>query len=115
MPQHYKSEHAARFLDAYILDYISEEIQAEALVRNVPAFAKFLTSLAHTHGELTNFSAIANDCGVDAKTAKEFYQILVDTMIGIELSPFSRRGSREVIKRASKYYLFDVGVAAHLR
>lgn len=57
--------------------YPSEEIQAEGLVRNLPAFARFLDALPFSLGELVNYSNIARDCGVDAKTVKEYYQILV--------------------------------------
>jgi len=51
------------------------------------------------------------DCGIDAKTAKEYYQILVDTLLGTMIEPFKKRQDRNVIIRAGKFYLFDVGVA----
>ena len=63
---------------------------------------------------MTNFSNIARECGVSSKTVKEYYQILVDTLLGSMAAPFKRRQSRQVISRASKFYLFDVGVAGAL-
>jgi uncharacterized protein len=51
---------------------LEQEIQAEALTRNVPAFARFLEAVATTHGQLINYATIARDCGVSAKTVREY-------------------------------------------
>jgi predicted AAA+ superfamily ATPase len=90
---------------------LKEEVFAEGLTRNIPAFARFFDAVGYTHGELTNYSNIARDCGVDAKTVKEYYQILIDTLLGRMVEPFKRRQSRQIITKAPKFYLFDVGVA----
>ena len=63
---------------------------------------------------MLNFANVARDCGVDAKTAREYFQILVDTLLGVFVEPFGRRRSRAVLVWAPKFYLFDVGVAGHL-
>jgi len=83
----------------------------EGLTRNIPAFSRFFDAVGYSHGELTNYANIARDCGVDAKTVKEYYQILVDTLLGTMIEPYSRRQDRQVISKAGKFYLFDVGVA----
>jgi predicted AAA+ superfamily ATPase len=83
----------------------------EGLTRNVSAFSRFFDAMGYSHGELINYANIARDCGVDAKTVKEYYQILVDTLLGTMVEPFKKRQDRHVIMRASKFYLFDVGVA----
>ncbi len=114
IPQHYDTQQYRRALAGYVDDYLKEEVFDEGLVRNTPAFSRFFDALAFSHGELLNFSNIARDCGVDSKTAREYFQILVDTLVGTLLEPFSLRRSREVITRAPKFYLFDVGVAGHL-
>ena len=113
LPTHYLQDDAAckKSLKAYIQDYLKEEIFAEGLTRNLPAFSRFLDAVAYTHGELVNFSNIARDCGVDSKTVKEYYQILSDTLVGTLLEPFKKRQNRQVIGKAPKFYLFDVGVA----
>ena len=112
VPDHYQSEQHARSLDAYVRDYLKEEVFAEGLTRNFPAFTRFLDVIGPTHGELTNYANIARDCGVDAKTVRSYYEILVDTLLGRFVEPYARRRSRQVITRASKFYLFDVGVGA---
>jgi uncharacterized protein len=98
-------------LQAYVQDYLKEEVFDEGLTRNIPAFSRFFDAMGYSHGELTNYANIARDCGVDAKTVKEYYQILVDTLLGIMIEPYKKRKDRNVIIRAGKFYLFDVGVA----
>ena len=109
VPKHYLEERPERSLRSYVLDYIQEEIQAEALTRNIPAFAKFLDAAALTHGALINYSNIARDCGVNAKTVREYYQILEDTLLGHTLEPWRKTKNRRLIETA-KFYFFDVGV-----
>lgn len=114
IPAHYLSAHPRRALDAYVRDYLKEEVFAEGLTRNVPAFARFFEAVGYSHGELVNYANIARDCGVDAKTVKEYYQILCDTLLGRLVPPYKKRQERQVIGKAPKFYLFDVGVAGAL-
>ncbi len=111
IPDHYLLDDYQKSLKGYIQDYLKEEVFAEGLTRNIPAFARFFDAMGYSHGELTNFSNIARDCGVDAKTVKEYYMILVDTLLGRMVEPFKKRKSRQIIIKAPKFYLFDVGVA----
>jgi predicted AAA+ superfamily ATPase len=115
LPSHYLSTHYARMMRAYIGDYLKEEIQAEGLVRNLPAFARFLDMAGFTNGQQLNYANIARDCAVDAKTVKEYYQILEDTLIGYLIFPFHKKVKRELISATPKFYFFDVGIANHLR
>ena len=114
VPQHYDSSQYRRTLAGYVDDYLKEEVFDEGLTRNTAAFSRFFDALSFSHGELLNYSNIARDCGVDSKTVREYFQILEDTLLGTWIEPFSRRRSREVITRAPKFYLFDVGVAGYL-
>ncbi|OGV69032.1 MAG: hypothetical protein A3K19_06265 [Lentisphaerae bacterium RIFOXYB12_FULL_65_16] len=114
IPSHYLEPRFRRSLKSYITDYLKEEIMEEGRVRNLAGFARFLDSIAYSHGQMVNFLSVSRDCGVDAKTVKAYYQILVDTMLGVFLDPFSAKGGRETISTTPKFYLFDVGVAGHL-
>lgn len=114
LPSHYLSDYPTRALRAYINTYLKEEIQTEGLVRNLPAFARFLDIVGFSHGEIINYSNVARDCAIDAKTVKEYYQILVDTLIGYSIYPFFKKIKRDLITAAPKFYLFDVGVANFL-
>ncbi len=115
IPSHYLSSNPRKSLEAYVYDYLDYEIKAESLVRNLRAFSKFLDSMAFSNGELTNFSNIAKDVGVDAKTVREYYQIIEDTLLGYRVPPFAKKVSRkDIITSTPKFYLFDVGVAGFL-
>src|ERR1022692_3074536 len=82
LPRHYLGDSPARLLRAYVDDYLKEEIAAEGLVRNLPAFADFLSAAALSDTDLVNHANIARDCGVSAPTVREYFQILVDTLLG---------------------------------
>ncbi|MFQ5649462.1 MAG: ATP-binding protein [bacterium] len=114
IPVHYLQENFRKSLLGYVTDYLREEIFNEGLTRNIPAFSRFFEAMGYSHGQMTNYANIARECGVDAKTVKEYYQILVDTLLGRMVLPFKRRQSRQVIGKAPKFYLFDVGVAGAL-
>jgi uncharacterized protein len=111
IPSHYLSVNPRKSLEAYVRDYLKEEVFDEGLTRNVPAFSRFFEALGYCHGELINHANIARDCGVDAKTVKEYFQILCDTLLGRLVLPYKKRQERQVISKAPKFYLFDVGVA----
>jgi predicted AAA+ superfamily ATPase len=111
IPLHYMQADYRKSLQAYVRDYLKEEVFDEGLTRNIPAFSRFFDAMGYSHGELTNYANIARDCGIDAKTVKEYYQILVDTLLGMMIEPYKRRQGRDVIIKAGKFYLFDVGVA----
>ena len=111
LPRHYLQEEYHKSLQAYVRDYLKEEVFDEGLSRNIPAFSRFFEAMGYSHGELTNYANIARDCGIDAKTVKEYYQILGDTLLGTMIEPYKKRQERQVITKAGKFYLFDVGVA----
>jgi predicted AAA+ superfamily ATPase len=113
LPAHYLSPDPEMDLKAYVQDYLKEEIQAEALTRNLPAFSKFLFSAALTNGMLLNYSNAARDAGVSAKTIREYYRILDDTLIGRQLPPWKKGKKRRLIE-TSKFFFFDVGIVSAL-
>ena len=89
VPAHYLQEEYRKSLRAYVRDYLKEEVFDEGLTRNIPAFSRFFDAMGYSHGELTNYANIARDCGIDAKTVKENYQILIDTLVGTMILPMS--------------------------
>jgi uncharacterized protein len=113
LPRHYSSEHPEMLIRSYVTDYLKEEIAAEGLVRNLPAFSSFLSSAALSDAELVNFSTIARDCGVSSHTVQEYFQILIDTMLGRFVPAYTKKPKRRVIG-APKFYFADVGVVNHL-
>ncbi|GMU54056.1 MAG: hypothetical protein AMXMBFR33_32020 [Candidatus Xenobia bacterium] len=113
LPRHYLEDQPAPLLRAYVNDYLKEEVAAEGLVRNLSAFANFLQMAALGDTETLSYSNIARDCGVSGPTVKEYYQILVETLLGRLLPAFVRRPKRRV-QHAPKFYFADVGAVNHL-
>lgn len=113
LPSLYLSDDPAPLLRAYVNTYLKEEIIAESLTRNVPAFARFLQIVGLTHGRLLNYASVARESGVSSGTVRSYYQILADTLLGFELPPWRKQKKRRLIETA-KFYLFDIGVANHL-
>jgi predicted AAA+ superfamily ATPase len=113
LPRIYLSERPRPLLNAYVADYLKEEVAAEAIVRNLPVFSEFLNVAALSDTELINFSTIARDCGVSSHTIKGYFQILEDTLLGRWLPAYTKRPKRRVIA-APKFYFADVGMVNHL-
>ena len=100
-------------LQAYISVYLKEEIAAEALVRRLLSFTRFMEVAALTNGEMVNYSNVAQDCGIDAKTVKEYFNILEQTLIGYMVPAFSRTVKRR-INQSPRFYYFDVAIPNYL-
>jgi predicted AAA+ superfamily ATPase len=113
LPPHYLSPKPLEDLRAYVSDYLKEEIAAEALTQNLPAFAAFLRVVAITNSELINYTNVARECGVSAKVVRTYFDILEDTYLAYRVPPWTRAKHRRMIE-TEKFYLFDVGVANYL-
>ncbi|MBI3918367.1 MAG: ATP-binding protein [Betaproteobacteria bacterium] len=109
LPRHYLATDAGDRLRAYVNDYLREEIAHEGLARNLPAFSGFLSAAALSEGGIVNFANIARECGVSGPTVREYFQILVETLLGRFLPAWTRRPKRRTIQ-APKFYFSDVGV-----
>lgn len=113
LPRIYLGGSPRRMLDAYVADYLKEEVAAEGLVRKLPTFSEFLDVAALSDGALVNFSNVARECGVSSHTAKSYFGILEDTLLGRWLPAYRKRPKRRVIQ-APKFYFADVGVVNRL-
>lgn len=113
LPSIYAAEAAREDLLAYAGTYLQEEIQAEAAVRNIGGFSRFLQVAALANAELVNFDSVSRDAGVPARTVADYFGVLEDTLLGCLLPPFGRTIHRKAVKTA-KFYFFDVGVCNHL-
>jgi predicted AAA+ superfamily ATPase len=96
-------------LAAYAQLYLKEEVQAEALVRNLPGFARFLPVAALLHGEVVNVSGIARDAGAARTTVADYLEILEDTLLAFRLPAFEAR-LRVRERRHPKLYWADPGL-----
>ena len=115
LPRHYLTDSTTAWkrLQAYISVYLKEEIRAEALVRNLQGFNRFMEVAALTDGEMVNYSNIASDCGIDTKTVKEYFAILQDTLVGYTIPAYTKMVKRK-IRQNPKFYYFDVAIVNYL-
>lgn len=96
-------------LEAYVQLYVREEIRAEALVRNLPAFLRFLPVAALFHGQVVNMSGMARDAATARKTVEGYIEILQDTLLATLLPAFEGKlRARE--RKHPKLYWVDPGL-----
>lgn len=101
-------------LYSYVTTYLREEVQAEGLVRNLPAFSRFLQLATESIGQEISYTSISNETSVRSKTIKDYFEILEDTLIGFLLPPW-KNTVRKQLAGSPKFYLFDNGVTNALR
>ena len=114
LPPVYLGDEPEQDLGAYVGNYLQQEIAAEGLTRNIPAFSRFLEVAALSNATVVNFTQIASDAAVPRTTVHEYFEVLRDTLIASEVPAFRGTRSRKALA-SSKWYFFDVGVASHLQ
>jgi predicted AAA+ superfamily ATPase len=105
--------YALETMEAYVANYIREEIQQEALVKNLDSFARFLEIAALMNGQVVNVAGVSRDAAVARPTVQGYFETLVDTLIGFWLPAWQRRAKVKEVA-SPKFYLFDPGVARAL-
>jgi len=114
LPSVYFSDDHHADLQAYTGLYLQQEIVAEGLIRNIPAFSRFLRVAALCNGKIVNFTNVSNDAQVARTTVYEYFEVLKDTLVLYELPAWRRSKKRKPVA-SSKYYFFDVGVVGELQ
>ncbi len=97
-------------LRAYTTLYLEEEVRAEALVRSLGAFSRFLRLAALESGQISHFRGIAQELGVAHTTVAGYYEILEDCLIAERIEPLSESRTRKKLTRSPRFLFFDLGV-----
>ncbi len=114
LPLIWRSEEPKESLMSYVQMYLKEEIQAEALVRNLGGFSRFLPIAAIFHGQTLNISNVARDAEVKRPTVVGFFDVLEDTLLAKRLPAFeSKLRVREKVH--PKFYWIDSGIVRAAR
>lgn len=115
LPSVFLSDDPWEDLRAYAGIYLQQEIQAEGLVRGIDRFSRFLHTAALVAGQQVVFESIASDAQVPARTVREYFAILEQTLIGRTVAPYQPGAvaSRKAVARG-KFFFFDVGVVQAL-
>jgi len=101
-------------LKAYIGIYLTEEVKAEGLVRNIGNFARFLEVVSFSHGSVLNISNVARECALSRKLIDGYLSVLKDLLLSYQLPIFTLRAKRQLVAHV-KFYYFDTGVYRSLR
>jgi predicted AAA+ superfamily ATPase len=101
-------------LSAYAQLYLKEEIQAEALVRNLPGFARFLPIAALFHGQIINVTNIAREAGVARTTVTGYLDILEETLLCFRLPAYEAK-LRVRERKLPKWYWCDPGIVRAMK
>lgn len=97
-------------LRSYVENYLEEEVRAEALVRNVASFGRFLELAGLESGRLVSLRSISQEIGVSHTTIADYFQILVDCLVAERVDPITQSVTRKKLIRSSRYLIFDMGV-----
>lgn len=97
-----------KLLSTYSGVYLKEEIQAEALTRNLEGFSRFIVAAAESSGQILDFSKLAKQAKIERKNCVRFYEILEDTLLAYRIEVFDKTNAD--IKKRPKYFFFDTGV-----
>lgn len=113
LPRIHLSGNPLPLLNAYVSDYLKEEIMAEGLVRRLQPFSEFLHAASLTDTEQVNFTSVGRELGVSRDTVRGYFEILSDTLLATLLPPYRKRPKRR-LSLADKFYFHDVGVVNFL-
>ncbi len=101
------------FLSSYVRTYLKEEIQQEALVRNLSKYSRFLKHAAMMNAQVLNLSEVSREVGVKRSTLDSYFRILKETLITFEV-PASLLKAKVKEVAQPKQYFFDPGVVRAL-
>jgi len=96
-------------LRSYVDAYLREEIQAEALVRDIGGYSRLLDLAAASSGRVLNLHALSRDAAVSYETARRYLDVLEDTLILFRI-PAWRGSDRASLVAHPKVLFFDLGV-----
>jgi predicted AAA+ superfamily ATPase len=95
---------------SYVSTYLEQEIRAEAVVRNIGHFSRFLQVAAGESGKQLNFTRLSQDIGVSDTTIANYYQVLEDCLIVLRIDPIIDGQTKRRLIKSPKYLFFDLGI-----
>ena len=101
------------FFRSYIDTYLERDIAGYLDVRNLTSFRVFLRLCALNAGNLLNFSSLARDAAIDARTAKSWLSMLESSYVAFRLMPYYANEGKRLTK-TSKLYFLDTGLLCYL-
>jgi len=112
-PIHDRGLAPTQWLDGYVTTYIERDVRQVAAVGDLTDFQRFMGLCAGRVGQLVNHTALAEDAGIDRKTARRWLSVLQASYVITLLAPHFENFSRRLVK-TPKLYLLDTGLACNL-
>lgn len=103
-------DHRAETLEAYIDNYLRQELSEEGIVRKMDPFSRFLYVAGQMNGQILNVENIAREAKVKRPSVDNYFEVLADTLLGFRLRAY-QPGLRVNEVTHPKFYFFDSGVA----
>lgn len=110
---HAKSLRPVPFHSNYYQTYVERDVRQLIHLKDAALFEKMMKLVAGRTGQLMDYTSLANDVGVDAKTVRNWLSILEASFVLFKLSPYFENFGKRVIK-SPKYYFTDTGLLCHL-
>jgi len=102
-------ERRAESLRSYADIYLREEVQAEALVRDLGGYARMLDFVAAASGTTVNVNALCRAAEIQHETARRYLDVLEETLVMFRVPAWSGSDRASLVAHP-KLYLFDLGV-----
>jgi uncharacterized protein len=112
-PLYGKKTQARDWVQNYIQTYIERDVRNLKQITDLSVFQKFLHLCAGRIGQLLDLTALGNDCGITAHTARAWLSILEATYVVFLLQPHHTNFSKRLIK-TPKLYFYDPAIACQL-
>lgn len=103
----------AGYYSNYVQTYVERDVRLVKNISNLSLFKKFLNLCAARTGQLLNISSLADNCGINHKTAQSWLSILEASFIIYLLRPHHKNYKKRVIKMP-KIYFYDSGLLCSL-
>ena len=110
LPEVYLQDYGPDVLDSYVAGYLREEIQAEALTRDLASYSRFLDMAAELSGQHLNYSKVASDSEIGKDAIRRYMEILSDTLLVEYLPSYKDVGKARRARQKDKFIFFDPGV-----
>jgi predicted AAA+ superfamily ATPase len=110
LPEIYLEEWGPDVLGSYAMGYLREEVQAEALTKDLGAYSRFLDLAAELSGQYINYAKVASDSEINKETIRRYMEILSDTLLIERVPSFSEVEKRRRARQKERFFFFDPGV-----
>ena len=104
---------AMDWLENLIRTYLERDIPQMGFRVPAARLRRLWTMLAHLQGETINYSKLASNLEVDAKTVSHYIDILTDLLLIRRLEPWHTNVKKRLVK-SPRYYVRDSGILHRL-